>query len=223
MDLDFYCHRPFHCLDHLVADKAAKMQLGSNQDDILAVSLEPCVHANIFRNKERVVIQDFYMATPKHPFFKWFLDQRLAVFLKDPTHPTKGPFSYSIEVDIDAYHAALGEAEKGQGQGKIIELREDILHSLVDSSNSRLKKVCSTKPLAPMVEESCKVVNADKYFRPTDDTIAVHMWTHTYLGWNFIRGAYNSALYYKVESSLPSTFNCPPFHSTLENPPPSSL
>ena len=27
--------------------------------------------------QDRVVIQDFYLATPRHPFFKWFLDDRM--------------------------------------------------------------------------------------------------------------------------------------------------
>lgn len=102
MDLDFYCHRPFSCLDALVTRLAS----ASGHKHVLAVSLEPSVHATIFRNKERVVIQDFYMATPKHPFFKWFLDNRKAAFERDPLHPAKGPFSYSIEADIDAYRAA---------------------------------------------------------------------------------------------------------------------
>lgn len=46
------------------------------EKDILIVSLEPTIHANIFRDKDRVVIQDFYMSTVRHPFFKWFLDDR---------------------------------------------------------------------------------------------------------------------------------------------------
>ena len=101
MDLDFYCHRPFSCLDALVT-KLARL---SGQQHVLAVSLEPAVHAAIFRSKDRVVIQDFYMATPKHPFLRWFLDNRKQAFDKDPSRPAKGPFSYSIEADIDAYRA----------------------------------------------------------------------------------------------------------------------
>ena len=46
------------------------------ETNLLVVSLEPRIHANVFRDKDRVVIQDFFMATPKHPFFKWFLDDR---------------------------------------------------------------------------------------------------------------------------------------------------
>jgi len=101
MDLDFYCHRPFHCLDSYIASlvKDAKNAAGGSAatKHVLAVSLEPKVHANIFRDKDRVVIQDFYMATPKHPFFKWILDDRMFKFAQDMSHPPKGPFSYSIE------------------------------------------------------------------------------------------------------------------------------
>ena len=46
----------------------------------MVVSLEPVVHANILRNKHRIVIQDFYMCTPKHPFLKWLLEDRLTIY-----------------------------------------------------------------------------------------------------------------------------------------------
>jgi hypothetical protein len=249
------------------------------------------VHANIFRNKERVVIQDFYMATPKHPFFRWFLDNRKAAFEKDPAHPAKGPFSYSIEKEIDEYKAfkvterqmkkearlaaldatnlksgivkfrggggaaAMGvgvggsngtaafrkarggsrggsggrgggqkrkNAAKGDGggdldeaqdtvdltEGVIVELREDFLHSLVDSSNSRLGKTCSLSPIPDIAKDSCTYVNKGVYFRPSESSVAVHMWTHVYLGWNLLRGAYNARLYNSVEKALPPTLAC---------------
>jgi len=277
MDLDFYCHRPFHCLDGQLTSLAAKVAPG--QTDLLAVSLEPTVHATIFRKKDRVVIQDFYMATPKHPFFKWFLDVRKEAFEKDPEHPAKGPFSYSIEKEIDQYKAAKaterqlrrerltaaqeatnfktgpvkfrnarrgdegdgasnstvgGRSRAGPGgrggrsrgrksnnslpedagdvvdtsEGAIIELREDVLHALVDSSNSRLGKTCSQSPPPAIAKESCRFVNKGQFFRPTDSTIAVHMWTHVYLGWNLLRGAYNAQLYNSVEKTLPPTMAC---------------
>ena len=75
-----------------------------------------------------------------------------------------------------------GENE-GQGpdlsEGAIIELREDILHALVDSSNSRLGKTCSLSPPPAIAQDSCRFVNKGQYFRPTPSTVAVHMWTHT--------------------------------------------
>lgn len=265
MDLDFYCQRPFHCLDSLISNLAK--QIAPEQKDILAVSLEPRVHATIFRNKERVVIQDFYMATPKHPFFKWFLDDRKSKFDNDPSHPTKGPFSYSIEKEIDEYKAfkvrerqlkmeaaaaafdatnlkvgntrlrnnrtggirsnssrrsrgrARGrknnlldfedhEEEVDTTEGVIIELQEDILHALVDSSNSRLGKTCSMSPPPAIARDGCTFVKKGDYFRPTGATVAVHMWTHTFLGWSLLRGAYNAQLYNKVEKTLPPTMSC---------------
>jgi len=266
MDLDFYCRRPFHCLDSQLSRMIALQAPG--QKDVLAVSLEPKVHANIFRNKDRVVIQDFFMATPKHPFFKWFLDNRKSAFEKDPSHPAKGPFSYSIEKEIDEYKVFKAEERRlkresmvaaleatnlksgnlklrnvgngtsplrgrgrsrGRGrknasgdllvgdaaeesldasEGVIVELREDILHALVDSSNSRLGKTCSQSPPPAIAKDSCSFVNKGQYFRPSDSTVAVHMWTHTYLGWNLLRGAYNAQLYNSVEKALPPTMAC---------------
>ena len=114
MDLDFYCHRslesaiycfisschmyvvtpltcwinicffrPFTCIvDRLLPQTEALR----DEKDVLIVSLEPTIHANIFRNKDRVVIQDFYMSTARHPFFKWFLDDRCISF-----HPWVDP------------------------------------------------------------------------------------------------------------------------------------
>jgi len=297
-DLDFYCHRPFTCI---VDSLLPQTQLIRKENDILIVSLEPKIHANIFRDKDRVVIQDFYMATVRHPFFKWFLEDRLRKFEGDPSHPTKGPFSYSIEKEIDEYKASLttkgvnelntinsdlskidqGSAvrlsksnsskqslnvkhsvpaggvsvrrKEGNNQNKdkevnrttsrlliesstpsipnvgyIHELREDMLHSLVDSTNSRLDVVCSgngdkdgkpkghgdKKPSAHGIPlwavKSCEKVKKREYFSPSEYTVAVHMWTHTFLGWSFVRGLYNSRVYSQVERKLPPTMRCPP-------------
>ena len=114
MDLDFYCVKKFKCLEAKVvelskttlpsgyADKLGDYDSPGKANHLLAVPREPDAHAMLFREKERVVIQDFYLVTPKHPFLKWFLDDKLASFyyetdLKNnhngpPT--TKGPFSY---------------------------------------------------------------------------------------------------------------------------------
>ena len=66
MDLDFYCHRPFTCLiesllpTELLGDDRGEGSAGSSSrssssssvsKDMLVVSLEPAVHANIFRDK----------------------------------------------------------------------------------------------------------------------------------------------------------------------------
>jgi hypothetical protein len=70
MDLDFYCHRPFNCMIDSVTKKLDKILSSTlNQlDNILLVPLEPYDHAVTLQNKTRIVIQDFYMASPKHPF-----------------------------------------------------------------------------------------------------------------------------------------------------------
>lgn len=100
--------------------------------------------------------------------------------------------------------------EQTIGGGYIHELREDVLHSLVDSTNPRLKSVCARgKEIAPWAIKSCEKVRAGKYFSPSEFTIAVHMWTHTFLGWSFFRGMYNSGVYAEVERSLVPSHRCP--------------
>ena len=94
----------------------------------------------------------------------------------------------------------------------IYELREDILHPLVDSTNSRLAKVCSGGEkggIPSWAVQSCEKVRAKKFFSPSQYTVAVHMWTHTFLGWSFFRGWYNSRVYAQVERELVPTNSCP--------------
>ena len=110
------------------------------------------------------------------------------------------------------YHAR--SLEQNSGGGYIHELREDVLHSLVDSTNPRLKSVCARgKDIAPWAIKSCEKVRAGKYFSPSEFTIAVHMWTHTFLGWSFFRGLYNSGVYAEVERSLVPSHRCPKMFS----------
>lgn len=244
LDLDFYCHRPFRCLLKQVLNQ---LPIGSKlPKDVLVVSLEPLAHATLFRRKRRVVIQDFFLATPRHPFFLWLLEDRLSLFhLDGSSNDTdssglsasfpKGPFSYAIEKDIDRYfvykqnlksgniesvvkhqqqaNSTLESSSKDYNDDIIIELKEDVTHPMIDATNSRLQSTCKelteaklTKPstvsvtrasdgvnssvnivseeslLAIDQRASCKIVEKGKYFRPTDHTILVHMWTHVYLG-----------------------------------------
>lgn len=105
MDLDFYCHRPFHCLVESLVKFHNTSKFGPN---LLVVPQETMIHANTLRNKTRVVIQDFFLATPKHPFFKWFLDDRLAKYERNIAEGLpldKKPFSFVIEEDIDRYRS----------------------------------------------------------------------------------------------------------------------
>jgi hypothetical protein len=307
MDLDFYCHKPFHCL--LNGHVASYLKHRPEAGNLLIVSLEPLVHAHLFRNKSRVVIQDFYMATAKHPFLKWLLEDRNAHFKNEkaafiaeygisnyngsgtsistaPTqlrggvslagHFTKGPFSYSIEKDIDRYYDHLAsfpyspvtqafrdstlpvtsssknrhrhrrqlkqtiiesnsdllsnstksisnrqlkpriryrkEEEAvytGPPVGHILELPERVLHPLVDRTNSKLD-ICSDRAsdASTRWRSSCNQVTRKQFFHPARETVAVHMWTHVYLGWNFIRTAYSRFIYIQVENELPPTLSC---------------
>lgn len=125
-------------------------------------------------------LQDFFLSTPKHPFFLWLLNDRWDTFTRSSAFPPpslssnststqvegekvdvavgahvekpafpKGPFSYSIEKDIDRYlqykKDRSGNANKDKNQvvdDVIIELHEDLMHPLVDSTNSRLQSSC---------------------------------------------------------------------------------
>ena len=182
MDLDFYCVRPFKCLLQMLPKEV------SPADNILIVSLETRMHSLIFKGKERVVIQDFFYATPKHPFFKYLLDDRMAHFVKD-TAFNKGPFGYHIEDDIDNF-IKLEEEERnkstsGKKKNVIFELRDDVLHALGDATHSKLYKKCSAsssgEEALPLISQpACGHVQRGEFFQPTRNTIAVHMWFHTY-------------------------------------------
>lgn len=95
------------CLIDIIATELKKY----TSKDLLVVSREPSAHAHLFKKKDRLVIQDFFLATPKHPFLKWLLDDRLEYLNKkcltgnDEQNWCVGPFSYSIEKDIDRYRA----------------------------------------------------------------------------------------------------------------------
>lgn len=240
MDLDFYCHRPFRCMvDQL---------LSSVNHNTLVVSREPRLHATIFREKERVVIQDFFLSTPRHPFLKWLLDDQLIDYHEDILNgrkTSKGPFSYSIERHIDAYreynrlvkgtekgimnannedtgmqkmrlhekytHLIAPEHDNHQNEileGSIIELEEDVLHSLIDSTNHRLYEVCGKSQITLVNAESCRRVNRRQFFQPSKNTVAVHMWMHSFLGWTLLRYVYNWNMFRQVESKLPPKMEC---------------
>merc|ERR1711871_1058133 len=133
--MDFFCHRPFSCLEDIIRTELHDYK----SPNLLVVSREPIMHAHLFRKKDRVVIQDFYLATPKHPFLKWLLDDRVEKYKKNQGE--KGPFSYSIEKDIDRYRALeimklanssslsdLIDQSWFETAGSIYELPEGILH-----------------------------------------------------------------------------------------------
>ena len=57
MDLDFYCHRPLHCLENLLFSRSQPRNSTSKVSDMLIVSREPFLHASLFRKSKRVIIQ----------------------------------------------------------------------------------------------------------------------------------------------------------------------
>jgi mannosyltransferase OCH1-like enzyme len=159
MDLDFYCVRPFKCLSQFIPTDV------SPDDHILVVPLETYMHSSIFREKERVIIQDFFYATPKHPFFKFLLDDRMSKYNADPEHPAKGPFGYHIEEDIDSFWKAKERSPEGPKKTVIFELRDDVLHALGDATHSRLNAVCYSSNIPTIAEVSCEHVRKGQYFQ----------------------------------------------------------
>jgi hypothetical protein len=203
MDLDFYCVRPFHCLHQFLPASV------SPNDHILIVPEETRMHSTILRGKTRVIIQDFFYATPRHPFFKYLLDDRMEKFNKDTVNFAKGPFGYHIEEDIDDFwKSEMSRSVEGGRRSVIFELRDDTLHSLGDATHPRLNQVCYAAKVPDVSASSCANVRRGEYFQPSRNTIAVHMWFHTYLGWHIIRGLRNKATYAAVERSLPQTPQC---------------
>lgn len=117
MDLDFYCHRPMSCLEqyslqvlatHLesVAPHLTRSLLIQHRVNILMVPREPLMHAYFLHGRPRVVIQDFYMSTAKHPFMQWLLDDLSTSYINhNYTLTSKGPLSYSIDQMLDQYYS----------------------------------------------------------------------------------------------------------------------
>ena len=145
-----------------------------------------------------------------------------------------------MEASTKQHFAKIGLS--GHSGGYIHELREDILHSLVDSTNPRLNIVCSgkgarkgdgdstgkdmnmkgshsdaVKGIPSWAVKSCEKVRSKKFFSPSGSTIAVHMWTHTFLGWSFFRGMYNAGVYAAVERELVPSMFCPGMDSEGED------
>ena len=192
LDLDFYCHRPYHCLInkaieqvHSILSKTTITNANNSKGlethpkqkllkDVLIVSREPEVHAILMHNKPRIIIQDFYMATPKHPFFLWFLENQLALFHDSQGFPPTGPFSYHIEGHIDNYYVfkscfgtTSGRCADRQfasnnmtkhiaefNDDLIIELEHSITHPLLDSTNTKLTTKCAQLKKSPFWSSS---------------------------------------------------------------------
>jgi hypothetical protein len=271
MDLDFYCHRPMLCLEnyavqmltrHFPQYNLTRQLILQHKVNILLVPREPLIHAVYLHGRPRVIIQDLYMATPKHPFLRWLLDDLTVEFVQNNyTLTRKGPLSYSIDPLLDEYYRehnfttipsrpgserhslayekegcaqlfqdaqsadpnlpinAAGRNHHGRGRCQmIIEVGEHILHPLLDASNHRLHDGCSREHLNDKLTEMqrsflrdhCKRLSGGKYLAATlHETVLVHMWTHSFLDWSFLRGWYDQGTYVNVERSLPATKDCP--------------
>jgi hypothetical protein len=170
------------------------------------------------------------MATPKHPFLLWLLEDRLQQFkahTKNPTdvHFGKGPFSYSIEKDIDRYReylrqtlqqaqqspqqtnsntaeaptgahsssASTMQIETTRADADVIveltlpQLRSTDVQPSADAVDAPLALSGSGQQQTTGVTDAvraavCGDVLAGKYFKPSERTVMVHMWTHVYLG-----------------------------------------
>jgi hypothetical protein len=284
MDLDFYCFKSFECLEHYILNEINHFDLTMtekefSQSNILVVSREPDIHSLYLHHRNRVVIQDFFMSTPKHPFFKWLLDYVNNDFQKKNGQlNNKGPFSYSIQHHLDLYYnltnmkiidhadslyamrempqlaatvkpkrrnlvatvnattassassvrpktnatavvkakpgpiksfnsSAISnrlklpntinttstwhsptEQNKSRSKEILLEIKADVLHPLIDSSNQNLAKGCKSETDEekaahglPTLVNACDRLAEGKYLTATEDTMMVHMWTHTYL------------------------------------------
>lgn len=235
LDLDFYCHRPLFCLEQHALEQIGQLSNHNTvHGDILIVSREPVLHAKFIHNADRIVIQDFIMVTARHPFLKWLLDSRAEAFAKDAAFAKTGPFSYHIDKALDEYYA-LTNSKLVQGHESslavhrsngtvayVLELQAEVLHPLLDATNSRLVAGCSKAEGGPYGAQ-CKQFSKGEYLFPVEDTVLVHMWTHTFLGtqplfclvlpllytgWNMLRGWYNSKSYGSVEKRLPPLARC---------------
>lgn len=253
MDLDFYCYRSFECLenylfqqllskekllasslsasnssaDFVTASKNLENKSHYSSAHILVVSREPEIHSRFIHGRERVVIQDFFFATPKHPFLRWFLDTVNRQFKEG--RQAKGPFSYSIQGVLDEYyrqqklllasqtgsllasrlHPASGSAPAVREY--VLELPSDVLHPLLDSTNSKISAGCADQKAAKSLgfARQCRDFSAGKYLFYSADTMMVHMWTHSFLSFSFLRGWYEHSNYMSVEHTLPATSSCP--------------
>jgi hypothetical protein len=268
MDLDFYCHRPMLCLENYAVQvltrrfphyNLSRHLLMQHKVNILLLPREPLMHSLYLHGRPRVIIQDLYMATPKHPFLQWLLNDLTVEFVQNNfTLTRKGPLSYSIDPLLDEYYrehnfttipsspgserSSLAYVEEDCAQlfqdaqypesnqtvkvshyGRsrcqmIIEVDEHILHPLLDASNHRLHDGCTreqfddklTDVQKSFLRDHCQRLNSGKYLAAAlHETVLVHMWTHSFLDWSFLRGWYDQGTYVNVERSLPATKECP--------------
>ena len=231
MAVDYYCHRPFTCLEDIVAQELQDYK----SSNLLLVGREPMALSLLTQNKDRTVGAEWLMSTKKHPFFKWLLDDRKKVYEEEKDKPKtkanklqkqqKGPFSATIEHDIDRYRAAvIKEMAKDTDleelidsnffltAGEIFELPEGVLHPLIDSTNKKLYATCEKvgKDAQENIKSACDNLYRGNVFNPAAETIAVHMWAKPgFMDWFSIDTMYRTITFNKVEQKLPPTLVCP--------------
>ena len=64
--------------------------------------------------------------------------------------------------------------------------------------------------LLRIVSQACYAVDQGKFFEPSAETIAVHMWAKpSLMDWFSLQTIYRIITFNKVESTLPPTLSCP--------------
>ena len=86
MDLDFYCVKNFDCMIQNI-EKSYDVTILQQErlhhhhpSHVLIVPNEPYLQSIMLYLNNRTIIQDYFAATPKHPFLKWILDERNTFF-----------------------------------------------------------------------------------------------------------------------------------------------
>ena len=101
MDLDFYCVRNFDCMIKNI-EKQYNLNILREEHihykkagHVLIVPNEPYLQSIMLYLNNRTIIQDYFAATPKHPFFKWLLDERNSYFHASQPHTLQYQFDSS--------------------------------------------------------------------------------------------------------------------------------
>lgn len=284
MDLDYHCYRPLSCLETFIQTKLQTYLSNSlnNHSHILVLSREPPIHAYYIHHKNRTVIQNFFYATPKHPFLGWLLDYVNENYHNHTKINTKGPFSYSLGRYLDYYYqmknmylsstmslsslftiastSPLSSPLLSQNPTDnqhtyhklsnisnnssynlqphppihsnppinslrssltnpltnpankphevIYEMESSIIHPLIDNTNSKIIEGCIHHPI-PQFQYECYAIQKGVYMFLVSQTMMVHMWSHLYLTFSYLRSWYDHRTYLHVETSLHPNHSCP--------------
>ena len=112
--LDFYCHRPFNCVEKNVMIKDEYI----SGKDYLIISRDSTINSNILWNKTQVVAPDFFMCSPKCSLLKSVLDQYNARFgeemLNKERLSTVKDSHLNFEISLSGYlsNIRIGESRR---------------------------------------------------------------------------------------------------------------